>query len=139
MDIKILDKAIVALVEKRIELSGLSYDDNRYDEIEEELHNMEDDFVDKYGDYLEGILTGIHDEHCSDTDVLSPIAYLAQQYHREGKNADGTDTYSVDPDEGVPVDADKFPGKDARLVLIPNPTRVYLRVGQKYNQEVWHA
>ena len=139
MDVKVLDKAIIALVEKRIELTALSYDDTRYDEVEEELHNMEDEFTDKYGDQMEIILTAIHDEHCTDTDVLSPIAYLAQQYNRSGNNEDGSPAYTVDADEGVPVDADKFPGKDARLVLIPSPARIYLRVGPKYEKEVWHS
>jgi len=51
-----LDNALIALVEKRIALSKLNYNDDTYDEVEEELHEMEDSFIDKYGKYLEKVL-----------------------------------------------------------------------------------
>jgi hypothetical protein len=139
MDVHALDQALIQLVEKRTQLSALPYNDAKYDELEEELHNLEDDFVEKYGSDLEKVLEAVHEEHCPDSDVLLPIAYLAKRYLKNGLNEDDTPAYGVDYNEGVIVEAEKFPGKEAHLVIIPSPLRIHLMVGQKYEQEVWRA
>ena len=33
-----------------------------------------------YGDYIEEALRDVHDEFCPDSEVLLPIAYLANEY-----------------------------------------------------------
>lgn len=138
MDTQKLDEALIALVEKRIQLSNMSYSDERYDEVEEQLHDMEDDFIEKYGDYLESALEKVHDAHDMESEVLLPIAYVAQKYSKVGEHPDGRPIYEVDQKEGVWVETDKFPGKEVRLVLIPSPTRFVLSVG-KHREEVWKA
>ena len=50
MDIKALDRELAALVEMKNKLSVLDYSDENYDTIEEELHDLEDDFLENYGD-----------------------------------------------------------------------------------------
>ena len=137
MDAKGLNQALVALVEKKNELSALTYNDTSYDVIEEQLHEMEDSFIDKYGKDLEAALEEVHDEYCSDSDVLLPIAYVAKKYIKKG--IDGNVVYDVSHKEGVWVEADKFPKKEARLVIVPNPARILLMVGPDYKQEVWRA
>jgi hypothetical protein len=117
MDAKGLNKALVALVEKKNELSALTYNDTNYDLVEEQLHDMEDTFIDKYGKDLE--------------------AALAKKYIKKAANGDVE--YDVSHNEGVWVEADKFPKKEARLVIIPNPARILLMVGPNYKQEVWRA
>lgn len=133
VDIKKLDADLTALVEKKIELSKLTYSDANYDDVEEELHDMEDDLSDAFGDYLEDALHEVHDEFCPDNDVLMPIAYLANEYV---KIADG---YDVKTDAGVIVDADDFPGKVTRLVIVPKPTRIILQCGSQHKEVVWRA
>jgi hypothetical protein len=118
MDIKALDKALLEIVKKRDELSKIDYNNPKYDDLEEQLHDLEDDFQDEYGDYLEKALQSVHDEFCPDNDVLMPIAYLGQ---------------------GVIVEVDKLPGKDTRLVLAPSPVRIVLTVGKDKQQVVWEA
>lgn len=138
IDVKKLNASLTEIIEKRVQLSKLTYDSKDYDKIEEELHDLEDDFTDAYGDYLEAALEEVHDKLCPDSDVLLPIAYLAQNYKKTGQNADGTTIYDVENKEGVWVDADKFPGKDTRLVILPNPLRILFVVdGQK--KVVWEA
>ncbi|MGB3780666.1 MAG: hypothetical protein WA960_20035, partial [Tunicatimonas sp.] len=61
MNVDALDKALSQLVEKKITLSHLTYNDDQYDLIEEELHNLEDDLVETYGDHLEDMLADVHD------------------------------------------------------------------------------
>jgi hypothetical protein len=139
MDTKGLNKALLGLIEKRNALSQLSYDDTNYDTIEEELHDLEDSFIDTYGNYLEQVLADVHSEFCPDSDVLLPTAYLAKKYENKGLNPDGTTLYDVSPKEGVWVDADRFPGQQARLVFVPNPARILLMVGKQHRQEVWRA
>ena len=139
MDIQALDKALTALVEKKNELAGLDYNDPRYDKAEEELHDMEDDFQRQYGEYIEDALHVVHDDICPDNDVLLPIAYLADKYHKVGQKPDGSPLWDVDMQQGVLVDVDDYPGKPARLVLVPNPTRLVLVVSGVGKEEVWVA
>ena len=137
MDVKQLDKALIELVEKKIILSNLDYNDERYDEVEEELHDMEDNFVESYGDYLEDALHAVHDEFCPDNDVLLPIAYLANHYIK--KEVNGETTYTTLTNQGVPVDVDDFPGKRTRIVLLPAPARLVLIIDNTNQQVVWKA
>ncbi len=117
MDIKALDKALQEIVKKREELGKIDYNNPKYDDLEEKLHDLEDAFQDSYGDYLEEALEQVHEEYCPDSDVLMPIAYLGK---------------------GVFVEAEKFPGKEVKLVLAPSPARFLLQVGGK-EQVVWTA
>src|SRR5690606_41042830 len=100
MDIQKLDHALALLVEKNHELNALDYNDKNYDRVEEDLHDMEDDFLDEYGDFLEEVLRDVHDEYCPDSDVLLPIAYLAKQYQKTEKE-DGSVHYDASVKEGV--------------------------------------
>jgi hypothetical protein len=116
MDIKALDAALLTIIKKREDLAKIDYNNPKYDDLEEELHDLEDDFQDEYGDYLEEALQKVHDEYCPENDVLMPIAYLGQ---------------------GVPVEIETMPGKDARLVLAASPVRIVVSVGKDKQQIVW--
>jgi hypothetical protein len=118
MDIKALDKALTEIVKKREELAKVDYNNPKYDDLEEQLHDLEDAFQDEFGEYLEEALQDIHDKYCPDNDVLMPIAYLGK---------------------GVYVEADNFPGKDTRLVLAPTPPRIVLTIGKDKQEVVWTA
>ena len=128
MNTEDLNLALVALIEKKAELHTLTYDDARYDEVEEALHDLEDDFNDEYGDYLEAALEKVHGDLKSDTDVLLPTAYLPSDPRS-----------APSPKEGVWVDSEKYPGKEARITLVPNPVRIMLTVGKQVQQELWKA
>jgi len=136
MNIEALDKALIEIVEKKNILSQLNYNDKNYDQVEEELHDLEDDFLDEYGDYLEDVLADVHDELCPDNDVLLPIAYLANKYVKKEDN--GQVIYHA-ADGGVLVDVDEYPDKLTRLVLVPGPTRLVLQVGKNHEEQVWKA
>lgn len=129
MNITDLNNSLVAIIEKKQALSKLSYNDDRYDDMEEELHDMEDDFNEEYGPYLEDALEDVHAKLCPDSDVLLPTAYLPN-------NLEGETSAEK---EGVWVDSDEFPGKEARLILVPNPARLILSVGKNIRKEVWTA
>ena len=128
MNLEELNSALVTLIEKKQVLHDMKYDDARYDDVEEELHDLEDDFNDEYGAYLEAALDKVHTDLNSDTDVLLPTAYLPSS--TGGKPS---------PKEGVWVDSEKYPGKEARITLVPNPTRIMLTVGKAVQQELWKA
>ena len=134
MDINALNKSLAGVADKINKINGLEYDSEEYDQEEEELHNMEDELMDKYGDYLEEAFDEVHDEHCPDTDVLLPIAYLAEEYI---KNDDGS--YDVLYNQGVPVEIDDYPGKETKLALVPSPTRIILQIDENNREEVWVA
>ena len=134
MDLKALDKALQEIVTRRMELQKLDYNNPRYDDLEEELHDREDSFQDTFGEYMEEVLQTIHDEHCPDTDVLYPIAYIGKSYQLNTKKE-----FSVSGSEGVYVEVDKYPGKETKLVIVPNPVRVLLNIGNDNQQVIWTA
>lgn len=118
MNVKELDAELREIEKRKAELSKLDYSDPKYDDLEEELHDLEDDFQEKHGEYLEEALQNVHDDLCPGNDVLMPIAYLGK---------------------GIPVEVDKFPGKDTRLVLLANPPRIVLTIGKEKKDVVWTA
>ena len=113
-----IDEAMIAILEQRLKLSKLSYSDENYDDVEELLHDLEDDFNEKYGDQLEEILEKVHLKHCPESDVLLPTAYLAKKFV---ETADGE--VEISKKEGVEVEWIEDPAAAARLVLLPSPTR----------------
>lgn len=134
MDFIKLDQALIEIVKRRKELKTVDYSNPRYDELEEQLHDMEDEFLDTFGDPMEDILQDVHDEICPDSDVLLPIAYLAQDYKDLGGNK-----YDVGLDEGVFVETEAYDGKETKLVLVPGPTRLVLNIARKEQKVVWQA
>jgi hypothetical protein len=133
MDLKALDKAIQDIALRRNELKKIDYNNPKYDDLEEELHDLEDALHVKYGDYLEEALQEVHDKFCPDTDILFPVAYLAKAYIISGAD------FSVANTEGVFVEVDSLPGKETKLVMAPSPLRIILNVGTEKQQVVWVA
>lgn len=133
MDIESLNLSLSKIAEKKNALSAISYSDEEYDKIEEELHELEDEMMDKFGTYLEEAINDVHDEYCPDTEVLSPIAYLAKKYDV----ANGT--FNVGINEGVPVEMDDYPGQETRIVIVPGPPRIVLQIGSESQEVVWTA
>ncbi len=133
MDISTLDRDLITLIERKSKLSKLDYNSSQYDQLEEELHELEDGFLDKYGDYLEDALHEVHDEYCPDNEVLLPIAYIPSKVVvSEGE-------YDVPGDQGVYVEADDYESSETKLVLLPSPTRVVLLVNPEQKEVVWKA
>ncbi|GGF44980.1 hypothetical protein [Echinicola rosea] len=139
MDLEKLDKDLTAIVEKRIELSKLTYADEDYDDIEEEMHDLEDDFNEEYGDELEGELAKIYDKLDSDTDILLPSAYLANKYTPMLPDAKGVVSYEVKGKEGVPIESEQFDGQDVRIIIIPNPTRFVMQINGVPMKDLWRS
>ncbi len=118
MDILALDKSLQEIIDIKKELSNLDYSNPKYDDLEEKLHDLEDDFQEEYGDYLETEIEKVQDLYCPNNDVLLPIAYLG---------------------DGIAVDLKKLPGRDTRLVLSTGPTRLIIKLGKDQQETVWTA
>lgn len=131
-----LNDDLVNLVLKKNELNRLDYSNPEYDTVEEELHDLEDEFLKVHGKEMEEVFKTIHEEFCPDNEVLLPIAYLAKKY-KVKKGSGGDVEFSVSPDEGVIVDIENYPDKLTRLVLIPNPSRILLQIDSSHSEEVW--
>lgn len=134
MDLNALDKALQEIIFKRNELQNIDYNNPKYDDLEEQLHDLEDDFQEEFGEYMEEVLQKVHDQHCPDTDVLYPIAYVAKAYTVSDNNE-----FQVDLSDGVYVEIDKYPGKETKLAILPNPIRVILNVGEERQEIVWSS
>lgn len=139
MDIDKLNKDFAEIADKINELDELAYSDERYDDLEEELHDLEDDFIDEFGDYLEKAIAEVHEEFCPDNDVLLPIAYFAKNYIRNQKDNQGRYSYDIEFGEGVPVTVKQFGDQEVKLVLVPGPTRLIVTVGETAKHVAWRA
>ncbi|WP_026968320.1 hypothetical protein [Algoriphagus terrigena] len=134
-----LDQQLTEIVKKRNQLSKMDYSDASYDDLEEELHDLEDDFNDEYEEILEPQLDKIYAKLKSDTDVLLPSAYLANAYKEMLPDATGVVTYEVAGNVGVPIESDQFDKMDVRIVLIPNPARFVLLVNGRQMKDLWKS
>ena len=138
MDTEKLNDDLVNLVLKKNELNRLDYSNPEYDTVEEELHDLEDEFLKVHGKELEDVFKSIHDEFCPENEVLLPIAYLANKYKIK-KRDDGDIEFSVSLNEGVIVDVENYADRLTRLVLVPNPSRILLQIDNSHSEEVWKA
>jgi len=139
MDFDKLDKELSEIVELRIRLSKITYADPEYDDIEEELHDLEDDLNEEFGDVLEGKLEDIYATLVSDNDVLLPSAYLANKYIPMQPDARGIVTYDVQGKEGVPIESEQFDGQDVRIALVPNPARFVMVINGRPLKDLWRS
>lgn len=126
MNIKNLDKALVEIAEKKNQLSAANLSKSVAETLTQEISELEADFQQQYGAYIEEALFNVHDEHCPDNEVQRPLAYLASDLESPG--------------QGISVEADDLPGIRARLVLVPSPTRLVLcNDGESFGEVVWKA
>ncbi len=121
-----LNKAILALIKIKSKLVTMGYDHPDYDDVEENLHDKEDEFLDIYGDFLENILQDVHKKHCPDNDVLLSTAYLPNSYKENINTQSGESTVAIEDNDGILVDLAKYPNVEARMLLLPNPTRILI-------------
>lgn len=133
VDKKALDQLLCSLIDDKIALHKLDYSDANYDEIEERIHEKEDQLIKDFGGYLEDALHEVHDEFCPDSEVLLPIAYLPHVITKEN------DDYKVDFRQGAYVEVDDYPGTETKLVILPSPTRIILQINAAEQLTVWQA
>jgi hypothetical protein len=134
-----LDKELTEIVEKKNQLSAMDYSDEKYDDLEEAIHDLEDDFNENYEAVLEKEFEKIYAKLKSDTDILLPTAYIANQYKPVLPDANGVVTYEVSGREGVPIESDQFDRQDVRLVLVPNPARILMIINGKALKDLWKS
>jgi hypothetical protein len=139
MNWETLDQLLTEIVQQRNQLSQLEYSDENYDDLEEQLHDLEDDFNEEYEEVLAPELEKIYTKLKSDTDVLLPTAYLANSYKAMQADAKGIVTYEVSGAQGVPVESDQLGKVDLRIVLVPNPARFVLLVNGNQLKELWRS
>lgn len=129
MNYKRLNSDLIDLIEMRNELTKLNFNDEAYDELEDEIHEFEDTFNDRYGEDLEALFEEIHKRVCPDVEVLLPTAYLAREYFPSEVEEDA---FEIGPDAGVLVETILEDSKgrpiDARMTIIPSPVRIVLQM-----------
>ena len=139
MDINKLNEDFAKIAEMVNQLDSMDYSDEKYDDVEEELHDLEDALMDEFGDYLENAIKEVYANLCPDNDVLMPTAYIAKHYTRKQKDDKGRYSYDVEAGEGIPIESDKFGDQEVYLSLVPGATRLVVTVGETAKQTVWVA
>jgi hypothetical protein len=117
----------------------MDYNHKDYDELEEELHDLEDDFNENYEATLEVHLEKVQEKLKSDTDVLLPTAYIANLYKPMLPDANGIVSFEVSGQQGVPVESEQFDRQDVRIVLVPNPARFVMLINGKQLKDLWRS
>ena len=138
MDITKLNEDLCELVSRRNLLAAIDYNDEAYDQVEEDLHDFEDDFLADYDEYLEEVFQSVHNKYCPDNDVLLPIAYIAKKYI-EKTDDKGNIVYGVGANQGVLVEVDEYIKNDVRLILVPSPIRIVMTVDNASPKVVWEG
>lgn len=134
IDYSAINQLLIHIIEQRRKLSKLNYDDPKYDDLEEELHDMEDEFTEEYGDFLEDILVDVHEEVCPEVEVFAPVSYIPREVLVEKK---GKQLHFISPyGQGVWIERD-HEGKEAYLVMLPNPLRIELVHSPDERRTVW--
>ncbi|MFN3528388.1 MAG: hypothetical protein ACK417_00525 [Bacteroidia bacterium] len=127
MNYKRLNSDLLDLIEMRNELNELDFSDETYDDLEDEIHEFEDTFNERYGSDLEVLLERIHERVCPDVEVLLPTAYLAKEYL---PSAIEEGSFEIGPDAGILVETILKDAKgrfiDARITYLPNPFRIVM-------------
>lgn len=139
MDLSKLDDDLSKIVELRNIVQEEGLENNLLEKTQKDLNKYENKFLEEYGIFLEEVLKDVHDEICPDDQVLSPIEYLAQRYIDTGNKRAGRKVYEVENSEGIKVGVDDYPGKNTKLVILPNPTRIMLLVDDSQREELWRA
>ena len=134
-----LDQQLTELVKKRNQLSQMDYSDEHYDDLEEKLHDLEDEFNEAYEEVLEPELEKIYSKLKSDTDILLPTAYLANEYKEMLPDSKGIISYEISGNQGVPIESDQLGKVDMRIVIVPNPARFVLLVNGKQLKVLWKS
>ena len=134
-----IDQELTEIVQQRNQLSALEYSDENYDDLEEQLHDLEDDFNENHEEVLAPELEKIYTKLKSDSDVLLPTAYLANHYQEMLPDAKGSITYEVSGKQGVPIESDELGKVDLRIVLVPNPIRFVVLINGKQLTELWKS
>ncbi len=134
MDIIKLNQDFERIAEKKTALTQLDKESEGYGETSKALDQMLDQFIADYGTYLEEVLYEIHDEYCPDSDVMSPLAYIANKYVRRESNR-----FEVESTEGVEVYVDDFPEGNHKMVMVPSPCRLVIQNEGGFKEIVWQA
>ena len=129
-----LEELLISIADLKNEIHNLEYDEIEYDEKENQLHELEDKLIFNYGDYLTKALRTIHNKHCKEKEVLTPIAYIGRNYI---KRVDST--YDVEPGQGALVDVNTTTRMPCYIVIVPGPLRILMVNGDDSREEVWAA
>ena len=124
MDSKLFNENFAKILEIRKELNSMEFNSTKYDELEEVLADLEDDFMEDFGDELDEVITKIHHTLCPEIESAHPMAYFARNY-TESEFVPGD--YEINTGDGIKIIAE-IKGKKVRgsLVWLPNPARLVM-------------
>lgn len=137
MNVKEANNLLISIIEKKQSILGLTYENPEYDKVEDALHDLEDEFIDSYGEELEKIFQSIYDTLDSEDEVFLPTAYIATSYIIL-KNGNAV-TYDVSLSQGFRVETPKYAGQIVTIVLLPNPMRILIQIDKKTREVLWQA
>jgi hypothetical protein len=141
MNFNDVNAKILQLIELNEKLSEISYSDARYDELEDEVYNLQDRLNEQYGKYFDAVLADIYKQLHSNDDLLNFTDYIARTYLISGeKNPDGSLKFDGVPDETplIVIKPEALKGKkvEGRIYLKPNPLRIGFAIGE-HERIVW--
>lgn len=138
MNLSRLEELVKSLADLRTQQKLESPESPTYQALGNGIQEIQQQLTIEYGPYIEEAIFNVHDEYCPDDEIHPLMDYLPTYFEKTGVN--GHTRYTVPKGEGLPVEADDFPGERTRLALVPSPTRLVLKCQESDLEEVvWVA
>ncbi len=143
MEFNLVNKQILELIKLNEKLENISYSDPKYDELEDQVHEMQDTINAKHGKFFDKIIADVYKQLGSKDDLLNLTDYLAKTYLVSGaKNPDGSLKFDEVPGDCITITARPaaLQGKnlEGKIYLKPNPLRLGFAIG-KHERIVWSS
>lgn len=143
MDFRVINEKILELIKLNEELENISYNDSRYDELEDKVYDMQDSLNEGYGKYFDGVMEKVYKSLGSKDEILNFTDYVAKTYLVSGaKNPDGSLKFDEVPEDciSITVKPEALQGKkvEGKIYLKPNPLRIAFAIG-KHERVVWNS
>jgi hypothetical protein len=141
MDFQKLNEQVLEVIALNDELSKMSYNDPKYDDLEEKLHDLQDKMNDQYGNYFEKVLKSNYKTIGISEDVMNFTDYIAREYMEE-KDSKGIIELVPDEETCIPVSIShqslEGGSMDGFIYVKPNPLRILIGLG-KHHRLIWSS
>ena len=133
-----LNYLLLEIAKTRNKLNFLSFDSTHYDLYEDLLHDLENELMEIYGNYLHSTLSLIYHQYRIKDQMMNPLAFIPWEF----TITSGASELNVEtrPEHSLAVSTSQFPDESIKLALLPSPVRfvVYLQKNRK-GMVVWQA
>jgi flagellar hook-associated protein FlgK len=131
MNFNDLNKKIETIIDLNIQLSAMDYSNPSYDEFEDNIHDLQDEINDKFGDDFDLILDELYEKFNITDETMFLADYIAGKYEAIEANKFGKQFLAdVETAAIVEIDNPKLAGKkvNTAIYIKPNPLSIIMSI-----------